>query len=96
MSDADDPWIDKNFESRVRDTAYFLWENDGRPLGREQEYWFRALERCLRQREADSLLQRGPADGGEQEDDNIDDMGRPVNNPDGKPLDQPVSGSKRR
>lgn len=27
---------------------------------------------------------------GEQQDDNIDDMGRPVNDPKGKPVDQPV------
>jgi hypothetical protein len=60
MPDADDPWIDKDFESAVRDTAYFLWENDGRPLGREKDYWFAALDRCLRQREADALLQQAP------------------------------------
>ena len=60
MAEADDPWIDKDFESAVRDTAYFLWENDGRPLGREKEYWFAALDRCLRQREADALLQQEP------------------------------------
>ena len=60
MQDTDDPWIDKEFESRVRDTAYFLWEDDGRPHGREKEYWFNALERCLRQREADRLLLENP------------------------------------
>jgi hypothetical protein len=56
----DDPWIDRNFEQSVRDTAYFLWEHDGRPDGMEKEYWFRALERCLRQREADQLLRKPP------------------------------------
>jgi hypothetical protein len=30
------------------------------------------------------------AEPGEQQDDNIDDMGRPVNDPNGKPVDQPV------
>ena len=30
------------------------------------------------------------AQPGEQQDDNIDDMGRPVNDPKGKPVDQPV------
>ncbi|HWU16820.1 MAG TPA: DUF2934 domain-containing protein [Devosia sp.] len=87
-----DPWVDRNFEAAVRDTAYFLWENDGRPFGREQEYWFAALEKCLRQREADGLLQQGP-DGGEA-DDNIDDLGRPVNDPKGKRLDQPTGGNE--
>jgi len=91
MPEADDPWIDKDFESSVRDTAYFLWENDGRPQGREKEYWFAALDRCLRQREADQLLREGPVDGA-QIDDNIDDLGRPVNDRDGKQLEQPVDG----
>jgi hypothetical protein len=53
-----DPWTDPVFEQTVRDTAYFLWEHDGRPHGREQEYWFTALERCLRQRECDKALRQ--------------------------------------
>lgn len=57
---ADDPWIDPDFERSVRETAYFLWEQDGRPEGREQDYWFAALERCLRQRQADRLLTNAP------------------------------------
>jgi hypothetical protein len=59
--DRDDRWTDRKFDQSVRDTAYFLWEQDGRPDGMEQEYWFRALERCLRQREADQLLRRDPS-----------------------------------
>lgn len=51
-----DPWSDPAFELAVRETAYFLWEQDGKPLGREQEYWFRALERQLRERNADRDL----------------------------------------
>ncbi|KFC66671.1 hypothetical protein FF80_02438 [Devosia sp. LC5] len=90
MADDNDPWVDKDFEAAVRDTAYFLWENDGRPFGREKEYWFAALDKCLRQRHADALLRRG-LDGGERPaDDNIDDLGRPVNNPRGKRLEQPL------
>lgn len=96
MADADDPWIDKDFETQVRETAYFLWENDGRPHGREKQYWFTALDRCLRQREADELLRKEPADGmTDQADDNIDDLGRPLNNPGAEPLDQPVSSDKK-
>jgi len=56
-----DPWVNPAFEQNVRDTAYFMWEHDGRPSGREQDYWFSALEKCLRQREADQLLRNGPA-----------------------------------
>lgn len=55
-----DPWVDPKFEQSVRDTAYFLWEHDGRPEGREQDYWFKALERCLRQRDADKSLAISP------------------------------------
>lgn len=51
-----DPWADPTFEQAVRDTAYFMWENGGRPDGREQEYWFRALEVCLRRRNLDKQL----------------------------------------
>lgn len=90
MADDNDPWVDKHFEAAVRDTAYFLWENDGRPFGRETEYWFAALEKCLRQRGADAQLRQGPDDGERPADDNIDDLGRPVNNPQGKPLEQPL------
>ena len=43
-----DPFGDSAFERAVRETAYFLREQDGRPQGREQEYWYRALERTLR------------------------------------------------
>jgi hypothetical protein len=55
-----DPWSDPAFELAVRETAYFLWEQDGKPHGREQEYWFRALERQLRERNADRDLRNGP------------------------------------
>jgi len=55
-----DPWGDPDFEQRVRDTAYFLWEADGRPSGREKEYWFRALEIHLRERSNQRLLNDGP------------------------------------
>ena len=74
----DDPWGDPAFESAVRETAYYLWEHDGRPTGREQEYWFRALEQKLRQRNADKHLQEEPRHT-HQIDDNQDDLGRDVN-----------------
>ena len=70
QSQPHDPWVDPAFEQNVRDTAYFMWENEGRPSGREQDYWFAALEKCLRQREADRLLRNGPT--------SIDDLGQSV------------------
>lgn len=77
-----DPWIDPLFEQRVRDTAYFLWEQDGQPDGKELDYWYAALEKCLR----GSIEQRE----GHQLDDNIDDLGRNLNDPN-TTLDQPVN-----
>lgn len=37
-------------EQSVRERAYLLWEQDGRPEGRADEYWHRALDEHLRQR----------------------------------------------
>jgi hypothetical protein len=31
-------------ETLVRTRAYEIWEAEGRPLGRDAEHWFRALE----------------------------------------------------
>jgi hypothetical protein len=30
------------FERRVRERAYFLWEQAGRPAGRSEEFWQKA------------------------------------------------------
>lgn len=62
-----DPPVDPAFDQKVRETAYFLWEQDGRPEGREQDYWDRALERTLREHDADRKLQDGPRDGRHRE-----------------------------
>lgn len=50
------PVEDEAFERAVRRTAYFLWEQDGCPPGRAMDYWLRAREQHLRQREYDRLL----------------------------------------
>lgn len=84
-----DPWADPAFEQMVRDTAYFMWEQDGQPSGKEQEYWYAALEKCLRQHHADkALLDSLESREGRQMDDNIDDLGRKLNDLDAT-LDQP-------
>jgi hypothetical protein len=50
-------------EEEVRTTAYFLWEQDGRPDGRAEYYWWLALERVARRRANDALLgATGPRD----------------------------------
>jgi hypothetical protein len=33
-----------DFERRIRDRAHEMWEADGRPEGREEQYWLRATE----------------------------------------------------
>jgi len=36
-----------SFEQRVRDRAYALWENEGRPVGRDAEHWRLSEEATL-------------------------------------------------
>ena len=43
-------------EEEVRSTAYFLWEQDGRPDGRDDHYWWAALEKIARQKASDIQL----------------------------------------
>lgn len=35
-------------EQAIQHAAYFLWEEAGRPAGRDQEFWFTARERLRR------------------------------------------------
>jgi hypothetical protein len=51
------------FEAAVRDTAYFLWEQDGYPEGRADEYWLRALDMKTREWVANEWLRVPPKDG---------------------------------
>jgi hypothetical protein len=64
-SDAGKP--DGDLTAAVRDTAYFLWEQDGRPEGRDDYYWHLALERHLRTRAFDVWLREGRPEGRDQE-----------------------------
>jgi hypothetical protein len=50
-------------EQSVRERAYFLWEQDGRPAGRAEKYWHRALEQHLRERAHVLWVQDGSPDG---------------------------------
>lgn len=52
---------------RIRQTAYFLWEQDGRPEGRAFHYWLRAKEMLLREFAYDRWLAEGtPVDRAEE------------------------------
>lgn len=54
---------DEAFQEAVRRTAYFLWEQDGCPEHRHEEYYLRALEQHRRQRDYDRWLADGPGEG---------------------------------
>jgi hypothetical protein len=56
------PVEDEAFREAVRRTAYFLWEQDGRPAGRHEEYYLRALEQHRRERQYDRWLEDDPED----------------------------------
>jgi hypothetical protein len=48
---------------RIRQTAYFLWEQDERPEGRAFDYWLRAKEMLLRELAYDRWLAEGTPAG---------------------------------
>ena len=50
-------------EQAVRERAYGLWEQDGRPEGRANEYWHRALDEHLRERAYVLWQQDGSPEG---------------------------------
>ena len=50
-------------EQVVRERAYFLWEQEGRPGGRAEEYWHRALDQHLRERAYVLWQQEGSPEG---------------------------------
>lgn len=37
------PRADRSSDDAIREQAYYLWEKDGKPFGRDNEYWQRAL-----------------------------------------------------
>jgi hypothetical protein len=50
-------------ERVVRERAYLLWEQDGRPAERAEEYWHRALSEHLRERAYLLWQQEGSPEG---------------------------------
>jgi hypothetical protein len=51
----------------VRERAYLLWEQDGSPDGRADEYWHRAVDQHLRERAHVLWEQAGRPEGGADE-----------------------------
>jgi len=52
MYENTEKFVDLDFEQRIRQTAYHLWEDDGRPEGRETDYWFKAMDKLLASRKS--------------------------------------------
>jgi hypothetical protein len=50
---------DPEVSEAIRRTAYFFWEQDGRPDGRAAEYWQKAKEAHQRQIAFDRWLAEG-------------------------------------
>jgi hypothetical protein len=52
---------------RIRQTAYFLWEQDGRPEGGAFDYWLRAKDMLQRELAYDKWLAEGTPIGRAEE-----------------------------
>jgi hypothetical protein len=57
--------VDPEREHRVRERAYHLWEVDGKPHGRDVEYWERARELVGMEESAGSGLLPNPQNAAE-------------------------------
>ncbi len=53
----------EGLKEEVRQRAYFLWEQAGRPEGKSKEYWEQALGQHLRERAYVRWQQEGSHDG---------------------------------
>lgn len=54
--------VDPEREQRVRERAYLLWESEGKPHGRDVEYWERARELIGMEESAGAGLLPNPQD----------------------------------
>ena len=63
MYEDTEKFVDMDFEQNVRKAAYHLWEDDGRPFGKEKDYWFRAIEMLMAERADDKAAGAAPKDG---------------------------------
>lgn len=42
-------------EAQIRETAYYIWEKEGRPSGRELDHWLKAEREVRTLRDAGSI-----------------------------------------
>jgi len=52
--------MDRHIDEAVREQAYLLWEKEGRPQGRETEYWMRAKVAVAGKAQLDTLTKPAP------------------------------------
>jgi len=50
----------KTDDAAIREQAYFLWEQEGRPEGRETEYWMRAKLALTAGSQMNALVEPAP------------------------------------
>jgi len=50
----------KSSEATIREQAYYYWEQDGRPFGRDNEYWQRAVIALTAESDAGALTRPAP------------------------------------
>jgi hypothetical protein len=47
-------------DAAIREQAYYFWEQDGRPSGRETEYWMRAVVAVTGKSQLETLAKPAP------------------------------------
>jgi hypothetical protein len=57
----------RGLNQAVRERAYLLWQQEGSPDGRAEEYWHRALDQHLRERAYVLWQQEGSPEGRQDE-----------------------------
>jgi hypothetical protein len=62
--------MDENVERRIRDRAYRIWEEEGRPADRDVEHWLRAAQEVAAEEGSHAAAATGSAGtGGSDEPD---------------------------
>lgn len=60
-----DPLRDSDRDARIRQKAHQIWEQEGRPEGRDQAHWDMASELVAQQENIGATLQPNPSEGGD-------------------------------
>ena len=55
--------MDQNVERRIRDRAYSIWEEEGRPEGRDVDHWLRAAQEIAAEVHGEEPPAKGKAGG---------------------------------